>query len=222
MCSRETPGENKFAAIRVNEDNWELKTCPMCGPELTVTPGGPQLCAFMSRHKVYWSVSDDRVTGFTGHAATPANENDEIYPTAIANRRGEVLFAWQVGPMSTTGTATVKWACYTLDGRFTGRAGSCRHDHLGHEAGRLRWCRRPVLHRDHGPVPVMPVSEDEGRTWQVSQCWFRYAGLTDATSRRSYPHDAHSLDLSLPDRRAAGADSLRSPNSTRQAARASG
>ena len=95
----------------------------MCGPELTVTPGGPQLCAFMSRHKVYWSVSDDRVTGFTGHAATPANENDEIYPTAIANRRGEVLFAWQVGPMSTTGTATVKWACYTLDGRFTGLQG---------------------------------------------------------------------------------------------------
>jgi len=24
-----SPGENKFAAIRVNEDNWELKTCPM-------------------------------------------------------------------------------------------------------------------------------------------------------------------------------------------------
>jgi hypothetical protein len=118
-----SPGENKFAATRVNEDDWELKTCPMCGPELTVAPGGRQLCAFMSRHKVYWSVSDDRVTGFTGHAATPANENDEIYPTAVANRHGEVLFVWQVGPMSTTGTATVKWACYTLDGRFTGRQG---------------------------------------------------------------------------------------------------
>ena len=30
------PDDNKFMAIRVNEDNWELKTCPMCGPELTL------------------------------------------------------------------------------------------------------------------------------------------------------------------------------------------
>jgi len=118
-----SPDDNKFAAIRVNEDNWELKTCPMCGPELTIAPGGRQLCAFMSRHKVYWSVSDDRVTSFTLHAATPADENDEIYPSAVANRKGEVLFVWQVGPMSTTGRATVKWACYTLDGRFTGQQG---------------------------------------------------------------------------------------------------
>jgi hypothetical protein len=116
--------ENNFTPVRVNLDNWEIKTCPMCGPELTLAPDGRQLCAFMSRHRVYWAVSDRGVTGFALHVATPAPENDEIYPTAVANRRGEVLFLWQVGPMSTTGRATVHWACYTIDGQFTGRQGT--------------------------------------------------------------------------------------------------
>lgn len=115
--------ENNFTAIRVNQDNWEIPTCPMCGPELTFGPGGRQLCAFMTRHKVYWAVSDDRATAFELHVATPKNEDDEIYPAAVANRRGEVLFVWQVGPMSTTGTATVKWARYTHDGKPTGEQG---------------------------------------------------------------------------------------------------
>lgn len=115
--------DNKLTAVRVNTDNWELKTCPMCGPELTLGPDGRLLCAFMSRHKVYWSLADRRAAGFQLHVPTPAAENDEIYPTAVANRRGEVLFVWQVGPMSTTGKATVKWAVYSLDGKFTGRQG---------------------------------------------------------------------------------------------------
>ena len=117
-------GENRFSAIRVNEDNWLLKECPMCGPELTVGSGGRLLCAFMSRHKVYWSDSDKEVGRFQGHNATPANEADEIYPAAVANRRGDVLFVWQVGPMSITGTATVHWACYHRSRGFTGRQGT--------------------------------------------------------------------------------------------------
>jgi hypothetical protein len=116
-------GESRFTAVRVNDDNWVLPTCPMCGPELTFTPDGRLLCAFMSRHKVYWSVSDKMCSRFEGHVATPANEKDEIYPAAVANRRGEVLLVWQVGPMSTTGRATVHWACYGIDGKPTGRQG---------------------------------------------------------------------------------------------------
>jgi len=116
-------GGNLFTAIRVNDDNWLFKECPMCGPELTMGPEGRLLCAFMSRHKVYWSVSDERVSSFQRHVATLDNENDEIYPIAVANRRGDVLFVWQVGPMSTTATATVHWACYRLDGEFTGQQG---------------------------------------------------------------------------------------------------
>ncbi len=115
---------NDFTAIRVNQDNWELKTCPMCGPELTLAPDGRQLCAFMSRHKVYWAISDQGVSKFDLHVATPANENDEIYPAAIANRQGQVLFLWQVGPMATDRTATVKWARYRADGEFAGEQGT--------------------------------------------------------------------------------------------------
>lgn len=116
-------GKDEFTALRVNEDNWEIKTCPMCGPELTVGPDGRALCAFMSRHKVYWAMSDQNVSAFQLHVATPAGEDDEIYPVAIANKKGQVLMAWQVGPMSTSGTATVKWAQYGRDGKPTGEAG---------------------------------------------------------------------------------------------------
>jgi hypothetical protein len=118
------PNENRFTAHRVNRDNWFLKSCPMCGPELTVGPDGRQYCAFMSRHRVYWSVSDESTTAFQLHVPTPAPEDDEIYPTAVANRAGFVLLVWQVGPMSVTGNATVKWACYDRSAKSTGQQGT--------------------------------------------------------------------------------------------------
>lgn len=114
--------ENAFTPLRVNEDYWELKTCPMCGPELTLDPAGRMLCAFMSRHRIYWSALDDG--RFTLHVATPANENDEIYPAAFGDGRGHVLLVWQVGPMAVGRTATVKWALYRNDGTFTGKQGT--------------------------------------------------------------------------------------------------
>ena len=117
-------GENNFTAVRVNNDNWLLKSCPMCGPSLTLDPAGRVLCAFMTGHKVYWAVADPKVSGFNLHVPTPANEKYEIYPTAVANRRGDVLLIWQVGPMSISDTATVKWARYTIDGKFTGQQGT--------------------------------------------------------------------------------------------------
>jgi hypothetical protein len=116
--------ENKFTATRVNQDNWELRKCPMCGPELTIGSDGRQVCAFMSRQKVYWAVSDKGATEFKLHVATPTHEEDEIYPTALANRKGEVLLVWQVGPMSTTSQATVKWARYSIEGKPTGQEGT--------------------------------------------------------------------------------------------------
>ena len=54
----------------------------------------------------------------------PTNEQDEIYPSAVANRNGDVLFLWQVGPMSVTERATVKWAIYRQDGSFTQQQGT--------------------------------------------------------------------------------------------------
>jgi len=116
--------ENRFTALRVNQDNWELKTCPMCGPELTFDHQGRAFCAFMSRNRVYWSALAPGGSTFKLHVATPANEQDEIYPSAVANRKGEVLFLWQVGPMSVTGRATVKRAIYRQDGTFLGQRGT--------------------------------------------------------------------------------------------------
>ena len=52
------PTENSFTALRVNEDNWNIDYCPMCGPELTFAPNGQSLCAFMTRKRVYWAVSE--------------------------------------------------------------------------------------------------------------------------------------------------------------------
>ena len=116
-----SPTENNFTAVRVNEDNWVLPSCPMCGPELTFDPTGRAVSAYMSRHRVYWSLADPHYTSFRLHVATPDNADQEIYPTAVANRQGEVLFLWQVGPMSLNGTAVVKWALYSKEGEFTGR-----------------------------------------------------------------------------------------------------
>jgi hypothetical protein len=117
------PTENRFTALRVNEDNWNIDHCPMCGPELTFAPNGQSLCAFMTRKKVYWATSDAGMTGYRLHIGTPTSEEDELYPSAIANRKGDVLFVWQVGPMAVKGTATVKWARYDKDGKATGEAG---------------------------------------------------------------------------------------------------
>jgi hypothetical protein len=96
----------------------------MCGPELTLDRQGRVFCAFMSRHRVYWSTLADRDATFSLHVPSPSHEQDEIYPSAVANRKGEVLFLWQVGPMSVTGRATVKWALYEQDGTFTHRQGT--------------------------------------------------------------------------------------------------
>lgn len=127
--------ENAFVPRRINEDRWELKTCPMCGPELTLDPAGRMLCAFMSRHRVYWSALEGGQ--FTLHVATPAHEDDEIYPAAVGDGQGHgapnaqvrvgephVLLVWQVGPMAVGRQATVKWALYGNDGTFSGKQGT--------------------------------------------------------------------------------------------------
>ncbi len=113
--------ENAFRAIRVNDDNWHLESCPMCGPEFTLDVKGDGYCAFMSKHKVYWSVLPAGGSAFRLHVATPTNQDQEIYPTAVSNGKGDVLLLWQVGPMAVDKKATVHWAIYSSDGTFTGR-----------------------------------------------------------------------------------------------------
>jgi hypothetical protein len=106
----------------------------MCGPELTFAPNGQSLCTYMTRKRVDWAVGDAGMTGFRLHIATPRNEEDEIYPSAVANRTGDVLFVWQVGPMAVKGTATVKWALYDENGKPTGDAGTAGQSFAGTKA----------------------------------------------------------------------------------------
>ena len=113
-----------FTAIRVNQDNWAIDYCPMCGPELTFGPDGQALCAFMTRNQVYWALAAPAMRSFQYHVGTPTPEPNEIYPSAIANRKGEVLFVWQLGPMAVKGTATVKWSRYDRSGKPTGESGT--------------------------------------------------------------------------------------------------
>ena len=128
------PTENRFTALRVNEDDWNIDYCPMCGPELTLAPNGQSLCAFMTRQRVYWAASDAGMTGYRLHVGTPTGEEDALYPSAVANRNRDVLFVWQVGPMAVKGTATVKWARYDQDGRPTGEAGMVGKSFAGTKA----------------------------------------------------------------------------------------
>jgi len=129
-------GQNNFTALRVNTDNWNINYCPMNGPELTFDPSGRALCGFMTSDdkKSYWAISDNPVTSFSLHVATPANEPNELYSTAIANSRGDVLFVWQIGMMAVTGTSTVKWARYTSGGVFTGEQGTIGDSFAGTKA----------------------------------------------------------------------------------------
>jgi len=124
---------NNFTAVRVNSDNWNIDFCPMVGPSLEIC-NGRQYCAFMSGYHVYWAVSDTGITAFTRHVATPLNELNEIFPTAVANNSGKVLFVWQVGPMSVTDSATVKWAIYDTSGTLTGEQGTVGRTFSGTKA----------------------------------------------------------------------------------------
>lgn len=128
------PTENHFTALRVNEDNWNIDFCPMCGPELTFAPNGQSLCAFMTRNRVYWAISNADMSGYRLHVGTPTSEEDERYPSAVANRKGDMLLVWQVGPMAVKGTAIVKWARYDKDGQPTGEAGIAGESFAGTKA----------------------------------------------------------------------------------------
>jgi hypothetical protein len=79
-------------------------------------------------------VGDAGMTGFRMHVATPTSEEDELYPSAVANRNGAILFIWQVGRMAVKGTATVKWAQYDEDGKPTGDAGTAGQSFAGTKA----------------------------------------------------------------------------------------
>lgn len=65
------------------------------------------------------------MSGVDGAAVTADGAGNVIaFWHVMAGPLGWSLFLWQVGPMSTTGTATVKWASYSVYGTPTGQRGT--------------------------------------------------------------------------------------------------
>ena len=109
--------ENNFRLVPVSVDNWELEACPMSGPSFAVEDNGQVLISWMSRYKVYWSISNSEAMNFAPRVATPQGGEGENHPVVLTNHKGEVLLVWREG-------AQVNWAKYTMDGKFTGNRGT--------------------------------------------------------------------------------------------------
>jgi hypothetical protein len=85
----------------------------MSGVPFRVDGKGRVLVAWMSRDKVYWSLSDEGSRRFAPRVAAPEG-GDQGNPTVLRNRKGEVLLVWTEGQQ-------VCYATYTQEGKLVGR-----------------------------------------------------------------------------------------------------
>jgi len=90
-------------AKALHEDGWKFEGCPMSGPRLYPGAGTP-LVSWMSEGSVYFARE-----GGERKAPTAAATGARNYPLAIANKKGEVLFAW-------TEQSKIRWEVYSADG----------------------------------------------------------------------------------------------------------
>jgi len=88
----------------------------MSGVPFRVDGKGRVLVSWMSRDKVYWSMSTDGGKRFMPRVQAP-DASDQGNPMALMNGKGEALLLWTEGRQ-------VNWAIYTEDGRRTGQKGS--------------------------------------------------------------------------------------------------
>ena len=77
---------------------------------------GRVLVSWMSRDKVYWSLSDEAGKRFAQRVAAPEG-GEQGSSIAVMNRKGEVFLAWKEDQQ-------VKWAVYTREGKLTGEKGT--------------------------------------------------------------------------------------------------
>lgn len=90
-------------AKALHEDGWKFEGCPMSGPRLAAGTGAP-LVAWMSEGQVYFAREGGERKAPATAAASARN-----FPLAIANKKGEVLFAW-------TEQGKIRWEVYAADG----------------------------------------------------------------------------------------------------------
>src|SRR5262245_10573442 len=99
----------------------------MSGVPFRVDGKGRVLVSWMSRDKVYWSLSDEGGKRFAGRVAAPAG-GDQGNSMALMNRKGQVLLLWKEDQQ-------VYWAIYTQEGMLTSESGT---------AGRLSGKNKPT------------------------------------------------------------------------------
>jgi hypothetical protein len=120
---------NAWTSSRVNADNFYQTTCPMNGPTVSAgSKGQARVAAFTTGGTVagkgfddfaYWALSSPAAGGaWTEHVPTPDHVRSERYPTAAIGglRQDAVLMTWQVGPMAVSGTASVKYSLFHING----------------------------------------------------------------------------------------------------------
>lgn len=88
----------------------------MSGVPFRVDGRGRVLASWMSRGRVYWSLSEPGGGRFARRVAAPAG-GEQGGSTALMNGRGEVLLVWKED-------GRVRWAVYTAEGKATGAGGT--------------------------------------------------------------------------------------------------
>lgn len=86
------PGQGVFTALRVSEDNWSIKTCPMDGPRFFEGSGRP-VAAWMSQGRTY-------VAERAGEAFLPRKplaDGPSKYPSIARAPDGSLLGIWEDG-----------------------------------------------------------------------------------------------------------------------------
>jgi len=107
--------ENDFRCVPIHEDKWKTG-CPMQGMPVRLDAKGRILYSWMSRGRVYWTMSTDGKS-FRDPISTPEEgKGKQSFPLALANAKGEVLFVWAQD-------GEVCWAIYTADGAPTSQRG---------------------------------------------------------------------------------------------------
>jgi hypothetical protein len=99
----------------------------MSGIPFRVDGKGRVLVSWMSRDKVYWSLSDEATKRFAPPVAAPGS-GEQGASIVLMNGKGEVFLAWKEDQQ-------VNWAIYTPEGKLTGAKGT---------AGRLPGANKPT------------------------------------------------------------------------------
>ena len=77
---------------------------------------GRVLVSWMSRDKVYWSLSNEAGKRFAQRVAAPEG-GEQGSSIVLVNRKGDVFLAWKEDQQ-------VKWAIYTQEGELTSEQGT--------------------------------------------------------------------------------------------------